>query len=68
MDIILAIVRLVALLLIVGAYVAWRRTGEVKQPALMVLLAIVAIINVLIWTLPDASGIAPVDRTEELED
>lgn len=65
MDIILSIVMLAAFLLIVGAFFAWRRTGEVKQPALMVVLAVVAILNVLIWTVPDSSGVAPVDRAEE---
>ncbi|QUL36474.1 hypothetical protein [Erythrobacter sp. JK5] len=64
MNIVLSLVMLVALALIAGAIVYWRRTGELKQPALMVLLALVAIANVLIWTLPDASGVAPVDQVE----
>lgn len=64
MNIILSIVMLVAFALIAGAFAYWRRTGETKQPILMVVLALVAVVNVLIWTLPDASGVAPVDQVE----
>lgn len=64
MNIVLSIVMLTAFALIVGAFVYWRRTGELKQPALMVLLALIAIANVLIWTIPDAEGESPVDRVE----
>lgn len=68
MDIVLSIVMLVAFALIAGAFAYWRRTGETKQPALMVVLALVAIINVLIWTLPDASGVSPVEQVESAEE
>lgn len=64
MDLVLSIVMLAAIALIVGAIVLWRRTGEVKQPALMVLLALIAIGNVLIWTIPTAEGTSPVDQIE----
>jgi hypothetical protein len=64
MDIVLAIVMLAAFALVGGAIYFWRRTGAVKQPVLMVVLALVMVINVLIWTLPDASGVAPVDQVE----
>jgi hypothetical protein len=61
-DIVLSIVMLAALALLAGAVVLWRRTGEVRNPALMVLLAVIAVANVLIWTLPDQSGKAPVEQ------
>ena len=60
-DVVLSLVMLAAFALLAGAFVYWRRTGETKQPALMVVLAIVAIANVLIWTVPDDSGTAPVE-------
>jgi drug/metabolite transporter superfamily protein YnfA len=59
-DIVLSIVMLAALALLAGAFFLWRRTGEVKNPALMVLLAVIAVINVLIWTVPTPSGTAPI--------
>lgn len=62
MNLVLSIVMLAAGALCVGAYVLWRRTGQAKQPALMLLLALIAVVNVLIWTVPDASGDAPIDR------
>ena len=68
MNIVLSIVMLVAFALIAGAFMYWRRTGETKQPLLMMVLAFVAIINVLIWTLPDASGESPVDQIESAEE
>ena len=63
-DIVLSIVMLTALALIAGAFVYWRRTGETKQPLLMVLLAIIAIVNVLIWTVPTPDGTSPVEQVE----
>lgn len=63
-DIVLSIVMLAAFALVAGAIVYWRRTGETKQPALMVILAVVAIANVLIWTVPNKAGDAPVDQVE----
>jgi hypothetical protein len=59
-DIVLSIVMLAALALLAGAFVLWRRTGQIKQPALMVLLALIAVINVLIWTVPTSGGEAPI--------
>lgn len=59
-DIVLSIVMLAALALVAGAFVLWRRTGQVKQPALMVVLAVIAVVNVLILTVPTDSGMAPV--------
>ena len=64
-DIVLAIVMLAALALVAGAFVLWRRTGEAKNPALMVLLAVIAVVNVLIWTVPNAAGDVPLRQVEE---
>ena len=61
-DTVLSIVMLAAIALIVGAIVLWRRTGEVRKPALMVLLALIAMGNVLIWIVPAPDGVAPIDR------
>ena len=61
-DIVLSIVMLAALALVAGAVVLWRRTGQVKQPALMVLLAVIAVLNVLIWTIPTDTGEAPIEQ------
>ncbi len=61
-DIVLSIVMFAALALVAGSVVLWRRTGEVKNPALMVLLAVIAVVNVLIWTLPSTGGEAPIEQ------
>ncbi|GAA4052463.1 hypothetical protein [Parerythrobacter jejuensis] len=63
LDIVLSFMMFAAFALLAGAFVLWRR-GVRKQAALMVVLAIIAIGNVLIWTIPDAGGEAPVDRLE----
>ena len=62
MDTVLSIVMLAALALLAGAFWLWRRQGLVKQVWLMVLLAVVMLVNVAIWTVPDASGTAPRER------
>ena len=64
-DIVLSIVMLAALALVAGAYALWRRTGDAKNPALMVLLAVIAVINVLIWTVPAPDGTAPIEQVKE---
>lgn len=61
-DIVLSIVMLAAFALAAGAFSLWRRTGEVKNPALMLLLAAIAVVNVLIWTLPQPGGQAPIEQ------
>lgn len=63
-DIVLSIVMLAALALLAGAFILWRRTGEAKNPALMVLLAVIAVANVLIWTVPNTGGAAPIDQVK----
>ena len=62
MDAVLSVLVLVAIALIGGAIFLWRRGGATKQVWLMLVLAVVMIANVLIWTVPDGSGTAPVDR------
>lgn len=67
-DIVLSLVMLAALLLAAGAFVLWRRTGELKQPALMLLLAVIAVLNVLIWTIPTSTGEAPITQLKAAEE
>lgn len=66
MDAILSVVMLTAVALLGGAVVLWRR-GVRKQAGLMVVLAVVMIVNVLIWTVPGSDGAAPLDRAAELQ-
>ena len=65
MDTVLSVVALVALALIAGAIYLWRRGGARKQAGLMLVLAVVMIVNVLIWTMPDSGGTAPIDQVEQ---
>lgn len=62
LDLVLSILVLAAVALLAGAFVLWRRTGRVQQAVLMIILALVAIVNVAIWTVPDAGGEAPLDK------
>ncbi len=64
-DVVLALVMLAAFALCLGAYALYKRTGEAKQPVLMLILAAIAVFNVLIWTLPDADGARPIDLVED---
>ena len=64
---VMALVLLAALALLIGAVVLYRRTGEAKQPVLMVVLAVIAVGNVLILTIPTADGTAPIDQAETAE-
>lgn len=63
-DFVLSLVMLTAIALVAGAFFYWRRTGALKQPLLMVLLAVIAIINVLIWTIPTSDGVAPLEQVK----
>ena len=58
---VLSLLMLAMLVLVSGAVFLWQR-GERKRPTLMVLLALVALVNVAIWTLPDKQGNAPLDQ------
>lgn len=65
LDAVLSLLVLAAIVLVIGAFMLWRRTGNVKNALLMVLLAVVALVNVMIWTLPDADGEAPLEKLEQ---
>ena len=65
LDAVLSITVLAAILLVIGAFFMWRRTGNVKNALLMIVLAIVALMNVAIWTVPDAGGNAPLEKVEQ---
>ena len=67
MNIILPIMVLAALGLLLGAFALWRKGGPKKQVFMMVFLAAIAIVNVAIWTVPDAEGQAPLDRLNQVE-
>jgi hypothetical protein len=61
-DLALSLLMLAALSMFAGAAYLWRSRNERKRPLLMVLLGVVMLVNVGIWTLPDASGEALVQR------
>jgi len=65
-DLVLSIVMLAALALLAGAFFLWRRTGELRNPALMVLLALIALANVLIWTVPTSDGTTPLEEAQKV--
>ena len=67
-NIVLALVMLAAFALVIGAIALWRKTGSLEKPALMVVLALVALANVLIWTVPTTSGESPIDQAESARD
>ena len=66
MDMVLSVVMLAAIALLGGAVFLWRRDGPGKQVWLMLVLAMVMIGNVLIWTVTDKDGTAPLDRAAEV--
>ncbi len=59
---VLSILVLAAIVLVFGAFALRRRGGSRKQMVLMLVLAAVIAGNIAIWTLPDASGNAPLGR------
>ncbi|WP_374280069.1 hypothetical protein [Novosphingobium sp.] len=59
METVLSIMVLAVLGLPIAAWLMWRK-GDRRQAMLMAVLALVAAVNVAIWTLPDASGTSPV--------
>ena len=65
-DLVLSMLMLAALALLAGAFLLWRRTGDIKRPVLMVILALIAFANILIWTFPTADGTSPLDRAEQI--
>lgn len=64
LDLVLSIVVLAAIALFAGAFLLWRRTGNVKNALLMVVLGVIALVNVGIWTIPTTDGEAPLDKIE----
>jgi len=52
---VLSIAMLTSIALVLGAIALFRR-GQRKQPALMLVLAVVMIANVVIWSIPTKSG------------
>ena len=63
----LGLVLLIMAALLAGAYFLWRRTGEATKPVLMVVLAVIALINVLMWTVPLDDGAAPIEKFNAAE-
>ena len=66
MNAVLSIIMLAAGALVVGAYLLWRKGAPPKQSLLMLLLAVIAVVNVLIWTLPGSSGETPLDQVQQI--
>ncbi|WP_254912942.1 hypothetical protein [Novosphingobium sp. B 225] len=56
---VLSVVMLAVLGLPILAITMWRK-GNRRQAVLMLILAVVAAVNLAIWTLPDATGSSPV--------
>ncbi len=63
-ETVLALLVLAVLVLGAGAVLQWRR-GDRRKATLLVILALVAALNIGIWTVPDASGEAPVTKADE---
>ena len=63
MGTVLSVVMLAALALVAGAIYLWRREAR-KQAGLMLVLAMVMIVNVLIWTVPDSAGTTLIEQSE----
>ena len=61
-DLVLSLTMLVALALIGGAFVQWRRSGPSRNVWLMLVLAAVMLANVAIWVIPGPDGTAPMSR------
>lgn len=64
MATVLSLLVLTAIALLLGAAFLWRRGGSMRQAVLMAILAVVAIVNVAIWTLPGASGENPLAQVK----
>lgn len=54
-----------AIALLAGAAYLWRKPGYRKQAMLMMVLALIAALNVGIWTLPDRDGQTPAGQLAE---
>lgn len=67
LDTALSLVMLGAFVLVVGAAIMWRRGAPKGRIVLALVLAAVAIANVLVMTVPYQSGETPVEKAKELE-
>ncbi|RKF21923.1 hypothetical protein D6851_07890 [Altericroceibacterium spongiae] len=56
LDVALSLLALCAVALIVGAILLWRRQGLCRPVWLMFILALVMLLNLGIWTVPDQHG------------
>jgi len=63
LNAVLSLLVLAAIALLIGAFLLWRKGAPLKQVGLMVVLVIVIVANVLIWTVPDADGVAPSQKS-----
>ena len=63
LDAALSLLMLAAIALVGGATFLFRR-GERQRPVLMLTLAGVMIMNLIIWTLPDNSGVTLVGAAQ----
>ncbi|MBD3728942.1 MAG: hypothetical protein IE933_04480 [Sphingomonadales bacterium] len=63
---VLSLLMLAIIVLLGGALLQWRR-GDRRKAGLMVVLAVVAGLNIAIWTLPDSKGERPLDQAAGLE-
>lgn len=62
---VLSLLVFAAFALIAGAMWLWRKPGMRRQALLMLVLAVIAAVNVAIWTLPDSAGRTPVGQLGE---
>ena len=60
----LSLLVLTTLALALGGAYLWRRDGRRRHAALMLVLAMILAINVAIWAVPMANGVAPVTAGE----
>ena len=67
MNIVLSIMMLAAIALLLGAFLLWRKGGPKQQVLMMILLAVIAAVNIAIWTVPDAEGTAPLDKLDQAD-
>lgn len=65
LSVVLSIVMLAVFALIAGAVWLWRKPGMRKQALLMLALAVIGLVNVGIWTVPDGEGRSPIARIDE---
>jgi hypothetical protein len=61
-DLALSLLMLVALGLVAGAVIQWRRNGPSRNVWLMLVAALVMLANVAIWVIPDRHGASPLNH------